>query len=108
MIHGSCMARPVHFTGLRDEANMMSSDAASSLAMQTIIQIAVDIGYHFNSVSNTLNMTKVPPTCPQVLYLAAVQLLHSSDTDRTESAERVEVLREALWNYSRRWQVAGS
>ncbi|KAJ2968180.1 hypothetical protein NQ176_g9304 [Zarea fungicola] len=101
LIHGPCMARPVHFTGLRDASN-----AASSLAMQTIIQIAVDIGYHFNTVSNTLNMTKVPPTCPQVLYLAAVQLLHSSDTDRAESTERVEVLREALWNYSRRWQVA--
>jgi hypothetical protein len=68
----------------------------------------VDIARNFNDSLANVNMIARPPTYCHVIYRATVELLSLYDsTDRIQWSQDLEILREANWNYSRRWQVAG-
>ena len=84
------------------------ASAASSLALKTAARIVVDVARNFNDSLAKVNMIARPPTYCHVIYRATIELisLHNS-MDRIQWSQDLEILREASWNYSRRWQVAG-
>ena len=84
------------------------ANAASSLALRTATRIAVDVARNFNDNLAKVNMIARPPTYCYIIYRATIELISLRDSmDRTQWSQDLEILREASWNYSRRWQVAG-
>jgi hypothetical protein len=84
------------------------ASAASSLALKTATRIVVDVARNFNDSLAKINMITRPPTYCYIIYRAAMELISLHDSmNRTQWSQDLEVLREAIWNYSRRWQVAG-
>lgn len=70
--------------------------------------MVVDVARSFNHCFPKINPMSLPPTYPHVLYLATAELLTlHTEIDQIQWREDLEILREAIWNYSRRWQAAG-
>jgi hypothetical protein len=70
--------------------------------------MVVDISRNFNHNLAKLNTITCPPTYCYVIYRAAMELISLHDSiDHTQWSQDLETLREASWNYSRRWQVGG-
>ncbi|KAH8124895.1 hypothetical protein ACSS6W_005137 [Trichoderma asperelloides] len=80
---------------------------ASSLAIQTIIRMIVDISQTINTHYRDVNVISFPPSYSHVVYRATLELISfHGDMDNKEWATALETLREATWNYGRRWQAA--
>ncbi|OXV07140.1 hypothetical protein Egran_05095 [Elaphomyces granulatus] len=83
-----------------------STSAASSLALKTAARMVVDISRNFNHNLAKLNTITCPPTYCYVIHRAAMELISLHDSiDHAQWSQDLETLREASWNYSRRWQV---
>jgi hypothetical protein len=81
---------------------------ASSVACQTIIRMIVDISQTINAHYFDINVLSFPPSYSHVVYRATLELISfHGDMDNTEWTAALETLREATWNYGRRWQAAG-
>jgi hypothetical protein len=82
------------------------TSAASSLALKTAARMVVDIARNFNHNLAKFNTITCPPTYCYVIYRATMELISLHDSiDHTQWSQDLETLREASWNYSRRWQV---
>ncbi|KAL7927055.1 hypothetical protein ACQKWADRAFT_279404 [Trichoderma austrokoningii] len=80
---------------------------ASSLAVQTIVRMIVDISKTINYHYRDVNVLSFPPSYSHVVYRATLELISfHGHMDNTEWATSLETLREATWNYGRRWQAA--
>ncbi|RFU76987.1 hypothetical protein TARUN_5234 [Trichoderma arundinaceum] len=81
---------------------------ASSLAVKTTVRMIVDVAYTINNHYRRVNIISFPPTYSHVIYRATLELISfHNEMDKAEWAEALETLREATWNYGRRWQAAG-
>jgi hypothetical protein len=81
---------------------------ASSLAVQTIVRMIVDISRTINNHYFDINVLSFPPSYSHVVYRATLELISFHGAmDNTEWTTALETLREATWNYGRRWQAAG-
>ncbi|PTB65834.1 hypothetical protein BBK36DRAFT_1202882 [Trichoderma citrinoviride] len=80
----------------------------SSMAVKTIVRMIVDIAHTINNHYRKINIVSFPPTYCQVIYRATLELISfRNDMDEGEWTRALETLREATWNYGRRWQAAG-
>lgn len=69
----------------------------------------VDISKTINSRNRDVNLLSFPPSYSHVIYRATLELMSFHGyMDSTEWATSLETLREATWNYGRRWQAAGT
>lgn len=69
----------------------------------------VDISRTINSHYFDINVLSFPPSYSHVVYRATLELISfHGDMDNTEWTTALETLREATWNYGRRWQAAGT
>lgn len=67
----------------------------------------VDISQTINTHCRDVNVISFPPSYSHVVYRATLELISfHGDMDNTEWATALETLREATWNYGRRWQAA--
>jgi hypothetical protein len=102
---------PYDFSALfkdSDQSGPMVALTASSLAMKTAARIVVDVAHSFNSSLKKINMIALPPTYCYIIYRATKELISvCGSMDRVQWSRDLEILREACWNYSRRWQIAG-
>ncbi|KAL7939270.1 hypothetical protein V8C35DRAFT_4455 [Trichoderma chlorosporum] len=81
--------------------------AASSLARQTIVRMVVDVSDTINNHYRKINIISFPPTYCHAIYRATLELISlRDDMDEAEWTSALETLREATWNYGRRWQAA--
>ncbi|KAL7807512.1 hypothetical protein V8C44DRAFT_186372 [Trichoderma aethiopicum] len=81
---------------------------ASSMAIKTIVRMVVDIAHTINNHYRKINIVSFPPTYCHVIYRATMELIAlRNDMDEEEWKSALETLREATWNYGRRWQAAG-
>lgn len=68
----------------------------------------VDISQTINTHYRDVNVISFPPSYSHVVYRATLELISfHGDMDNKEWATALETLREATWNYGRRWQAAG-
>ncbi|KAL7821763.1 hypothetical protein V8C26DRAFT_426535 [Trichoderma gracile] len=80
---------------------------ASSMAVKTIVRMVVDIAHTINNHYRKINIVSFPPTYCHVIYRATMELISlRNDMDEEEWTTALETLREATWNYGRRWQAA--
>ncbi|KAL7906043.1 hypothetical protein GGI35DRAFT_113459 [Trichoderma velutinum] len=80
---------------------------ASSLVVKTIVRMVVDVADTINNHYRKLNIISFPPTYCHVMYRATLELISfHDDMDEAEWSTALETLREATWNYGRRWQAA--
>ncbi|TFB02826.1 hypothetical protein CCMA1212_005213 [Trichoderma ghanense] len=80
----------------------------SSMAIKTIVRMVVDIAHTINNHYRKINIVSFPPTYCHVIYRATLELISfRNDMDKDEWTRALETLREATWNYGRRWQAAG-
>lgn len=81
---------------------------ASALVVKTIVRMVVDVADTINNHYRKINIISFPPTYCHVIYRATLELISfRDDMDEAEWATALETLREATWNYGRRWQAAG-
>jgi len=86
---------------------LATTRAHSSLALKTAARIVIDIAHDFNDNLAGLGTINCPPTYCYLIYRAAVELISLHDSmDQIQWSQDLETLREASWNYGRRWQVA--
>ncbi|UKZ49228.1 hypothetical protein TrVGV298_003473 [Trichoderma virens] len=80
---------------------------ASSLAVKTIVRMVVDVAHTINNHYRKINIISFPPTYCHAIYRATLELISfRDDMDNAEWTKALETLREATWNYGRRWQAA--
>ncbi|KAL7944919.1 hypothetical protein V8C42DRAFT_353258 [Trichoderma barbatum] len=80
---------------------------ASSIAVKSIVRMVVDVADTINNHYRKINIIGFPPTYCHVIYRATLELISfRDDMDKAEWTRALETLREATWNYGRRWQAA--
>jgi hypothetical protein len=78
------------------------------MAVKTIVRMVVDIAHTINNHYRKINIVSFPPTYCHVIYRATMELISLRNAmDEEEWSGALETLREATWNYGRRWQAAG-
>jgi hypothetical protein len=81
---------------------------ASSYAVKTTVRMVVDIAQTINCHYRKANVIAFPPSYSHAIYRATLELISfHGDMDKVEWTSALETLREATWNYGRRWQAAG-
>ncbi|KAL6794203.1 hypothetical protein J3E68DRAFT_366663 [Trichoderma sp. SZMC 28012] len=84
-----------------------SCRVASALVVKTIVRMVVDVADTINNHYRKINIISFPPTYCHVIYRATLELISfRDDMDEAEWTTALETLREATWNYGRRWQAA--
>ncbi|KAJ4862520.1 fungal specific transcription factor domain-containing protein [Trichoderma breve] len=84
-----------------------SCRVASALVVKTIVRMVVDVADTINNHYRKINIISFPPTYCHVIYRATLELISfRDDMDEAEWTAALETLREATWNYGRRWQAA--
>ncbi|KAL6876921.1 hypothetical protein J3F83DRAFT_429571 [Trichoderma novae-zelandiae] len=80
----------------------------SPIAIKTIVRMIVDVAHTINNHYRKISIVSFPPTYCHVIYWATLELItFRDDMDEEEWTRALETLREATWNYGRRWQAAG-
>jgi hypothetical protein len=71
--------------------------------------MVVDVAHTINNHYRKINIISFPPTYCHAIYRATLELISfRDDMDNAEWTKALETLREATWNYGRRWQAAGT